>query len=231
MLHEDGIWWAGSHGLDSDADPAPNRELLFKTNIPAAASDNIALRAGPFSLSDVINQSIQQAAEAGEFSTLAPKKGGINIEGMSVTGDGDLLVALRSPLSKGMVGDALVLQMAFDDGKFELAASYQLDLNDRGIRDLVTSDNGYLLIAGDIDSGGEFSIFEWKPQGKISKLLDLPADFNAEALIDMGDRWLVLSDDGKVERRKDKSCDKLLKKNPARNSDRIYFRGLVFSPG
>jgi len=229
VLHDEGIWWVGSHGLDSDADSAPNRELLFKTDIPTASGDKLTLLSGPFNLSTVITESIQQTTNSGEFQKLAPKKGGTNIEGLSVTRSGDLLVALRSPLSRGVDGDALVLQLAHDTLKF--VASYQLDLNDRGIRDLVLSDEGYVLIAGDVASGGVFSIFNWNLSGEISKLLDLPAGFNAEALVDMGSQWLVLSDDGKTERLADTSCDKLLKDNSSRYSESIHFRGLVFSPG
>jgi len=52
------------------------------------------------------------------------------------------------------------------------------------------------------------------------RLYDLPPHFNAEALVDIGRHWLVLSDDGKVKRSDEsaadgvRSCDSIRRKNP-----------------
>jgi len=202
VLHSQGIWWIGSHGRDGDAAPAPNRELLFKTDIPAKNSNLLTLKDGPYNLGKVLNEA----------------EGGINIEGITVTPAGDFLIGLRSPLSSVTSGDALIVQLALNNGEFELVDSYQLALENRGIRDLVLTDDGYLLIAGAVANGGLYSVFKWGVSGTLTKLLDLPEGFNAEALVDMGDYWLVMSDDGKVERprndKKDTTCDKIFRKLP-----------------
>jgi len=71
------------------------------------------------------------------------------------------------------------------------------------------------LIAGDVAGGGQFSIYEWNISRMPKKLLDLPEGFNAESLVDMGNYWLVMSDDGKVERPRretgDTTCDKIFR--------------------
>lgn len=234
VLHDQGIWWIGSHGRDSDAAPAPSRELLFKTDIPAKNSNLLTLKDGPYNLGKVLNEALSEITDESAFKSAAPKEGGINIEGITVTPEGDFLIGLRSPLSSVNGGDALIVKLALSNGEFELAGSYQLALDNRGIRDLALTDDGYLLIAGALANGGLFSIFEWDVSGALTKLLDLPEGFNAEALVDMGDYWLVLSDDGKVDRprsdKKDATCDKIFRKLPD-NSESVFFRGLIMSAG
>ena len=232
-VHGQSIWWIGSHGRDSSGELATNRELLFKTNIPQMA-DKLIVTEGPYNLVSLINRIVDQQLERNTLSR-APKKGGLNIEGLAFTPGGDFLVGLRSPLSRGSSGDASVLRLALEDGEFEFVANYTLDLNDRGIRDLVASKNGYLLIAGGVGGGGIFSLFKWDITGKLEKVLDFPEGFNAEALVNMGSYWLVLSDDGKVKRSAatdadgSRSCDELFKGNePAAKLESVYFRGLLF---
>lgn len=244
VVHEEGIWWIGSHGLTSDSSAAPNRRVLFKTSIPESGSSaNLTLLAGPYDLSELLGGVVGESATG-----LAPKAGGINIEGLSVTGSGDLLIALRSPLSAGDSGMAAVLQITARQNAFEIVKHYQLPLGDRGVRDIVISDDGYLLIAGDVASGGVFHVYRWRPsitttgsrtnnpEDNIEEVFAVPEGFNAEALVDMGAYWLVLSDDGKVKRRdaeakdQDRICDKIARKSRSQQShSSVYFRGLRFT--
>lgn len=232
-LHDSGIWWIGSHGRDGDAAAAPNRELLFKTNIPSPDTNVIGLMDGPYNLTEVLNRTIGELANAGDFKTAAPKNGGINIEGLAVNSEGNFLIGMRSPLSAGSSGEAFVLQLVLDDGVFAVVDSHQLDLDDRGVRDLALTDDGFLLIAGGVAGGGRFSIYEWSVSETAKKLLDLPAGFNAESLVNMGSHWLVMSDDGKIERPRKKkdntTCDKIFRNSPAENNESVFFRGLILS--
>lgn len=236
VVHDNGVWWIGSHSLDSDADRAPNRRLLFKTSLPATglqenASRAITLIEGPYDLYGLLSEFAGENARR-----LAPKKGGINIEGMSVTGNGDLLIALRSPLTGGLTGDATVLQLARRDGSFYPVKTRHLSLGNRGIRDIVISDSGYYLIAGAVKSGGAFSVYRWQLSGELAEVFTIPNGFNAEALVDMGQYWLILSDDGKVKRKDreasdgDRICDKIVRKNAGGSaSESVYFRGIKFT--
>lgn len=226
VVQDDGIWWIGSHGRDSNADFALNRHALFKTSVPA--HDGMSLKSGPFDLGNIIADVVDQSA-----LQLAPKKGGVNVEGMSVTTTGDLLIALRSPLSDGLEGYATILQIAMHDDSFELVDTHQLALADRGIRDIVISDDGYLLIAGEVKSGGTFTIYRWQLGGELAEVLTVPDNFNAEALVDMGSYWLLLSDDGKIKRADSEAadgtriCDNIVRKNSFGHAHKeVYFRGL-----
>ena len=235
VLHGDGIWWVGSHGLDSDANDAPNRRVLFQTGLPQLQGDKLVLHSAVHDISTLIEQVVGESS-----GRLAPKKGGVSVEGLSVTLQGDLLVALRSPLTNGLQGDAYVVQITLRNGVFELVNSYALPLTNRGIRDLVKSDNGYLLLAGDIAGGGIFSLYHWLPDGDpdsdLVEIKNIPSDFNAEALVDMDSYWMVLSDDGKVRRPDssakdgDRRCDKIFKNASGKSISSVYFRAMKFTP-
>ncbi len=232
VVHDNGIWWIGSHGRDASADDAPNRRVLFQTSVPSAGSKDLTLKTEIHDVSHLLSKVVSDPALA-----RAPKKGGINIEGLSVTSSGDLLIALRSPLSNAMSGDAFVLQITMRDEMFELVDSFRLALGDRGVRDIVITDNGYLLIAGEVASGGDFSVFRWWLTGELKELFKVPQGFNAEALVDMGEYWLLLSDDGKVTRPDDeakdgdRACEDIISKNSkAGSNSSVFLRGLSFVP-
>ena len=231
VVHGSSIWWVGSHGLDSDAGDSPNRRVLFRTSIPKPHDDTLNLLSAVHDISALIEQIVGE-----QVRSLAPKKGGVSVEGLSVTSEGDLLVALRSPLTDGLQGDAYVIQITQRNGDFELVNSHTLSLSNRGIRDLVKSDNGYLLLAGDIDNGGDFTLYRWLPDGDTVELESIPSNFNAEALVDMDTYWLVLSDDGKVKRPDtsakdgDRRCDKIYKSTSDSSATSVYFRAIKFIP-
>ncbi len=240
------IWWIGSHGNDGDGNRALSRQHLFRTPVVGedyteadAEETNGVVTRLQIDVLDSINLLAllyKQGSAAGLLNDdqlhLKPKKGGINIEGLSVMDNGDLLLGLRSPLSAA--ADALVVQIELGSKAPRVVRFYKLDLDGRGIRDLKASNDAYLLIAGNVDNGGEYSIYRWMPGAASDRLFDLPAHFNAEALVDLGQSWLVLSDDGKVKRSDEsaadgsRSCDTIRRKNPlAERHPSVFFRALV----
>jgi len=68
VVHDNGVWWIGSHGLDSKAVAVPNRRVLFKTSLPGdlddAAGDTrseqglhtITLQEGPYDLGLLLSE-------------------------------------------------------------------------------------------------------------------------------------------------------------------------------
>ena len=80
----------------------------------------------------MLNEALSEITDEPAFKSAAPKEGGINIEGITVTPEGDFLIGLRSPLSSVNGGDALIVKLALSNGEFELAGSYQLALDNRG---------------------------------------------------------------------------------------------------
>jgi Protein of unknown function (DUF3616) len=235
----DVIWWIGSHGLDGDGDVAPSRKMLFATNVPSRHLRDFKISEGPIDLTGVLLASAQVARILnGEVRGRKPKEGGVNVEGLAIHSQGGLLLGFRSPLSgsDGLKGKALLVHVAKLGGTYEVKGLHQLELGDRGVRDLVPTQSGYLILAGPVSSGGPYALYDWdgrtNPNEQTSDVLQ---GFNPEALVRLSDRWLVLSDDGKVKRPDeeagdgDRKCDKIRKKN-TRGEDHpsVHFRGRSF---
>jgi len=235
LVHQH-IWWIGSHGNDGSGNRALSRQQLFRTEVVIDSNNQSRVEVVGESV-DLLPILLQHGIAAGLFkpsqSKKQSKKGGINIEGLSVTVNDNLLLGLRSPLSSGDVGDAIVAQIDLVQEPPTIVRFHRLELGDRGIRDIQATADGYLLIAGKVDRGGTFSIYRWAPDSKPVWLLDLPDHFNAEALVDTGEHWLVVSDDGKVKRSDesaadgDRRCDKIRRKNPlAGKHPSVFFRAM-----
>lgn len=80
------------------------------------------------------------------------------------------------------------------------------------------------MIAGDVDSGGVSALYRWRPDSKANVLTHLDRTLNPEALVKFKDYWLVLSDDGKMQRQGRDSCDEIAEE---RSSDKkVYFRAI-----
>ena len=215
------IWWLGSHSLDKKGVIAPNRQMFFATSIPTASLSDLKLVTQPVDLSTVLMKSEKLAHVLNEAARKRlPKEGGINIEGLAETADDGFFLGFRSPLkgTNGISGEALVVRIAPMEESFTVQQVYYLDLADRGIRDIVKFGNGYIIVAGPVSSGGEFALYTWDGHSAPHKLMTLNT-LNAEGLVDLGDYWLVLSDDGKVKRADDEAsdgyrkCDRIRRKN------------------
>lgn len=229
-LASDRIWWIGSHGHDRRGAPAPYRRMLFATNVPSPPLDDLVLLSGPLDLTDTFLESPPVAAILEEsVRARHPKQGGINIEGLTIDKDGTLLVGFRSPLDKD-TGRALVVRLSATGNAFVVRDSYLLDLGHRGIRDMTSDGNGFAIVSGPAGDGGDFAVYAWTPPESpvlVSKLSGL----NAEAILDQGTHWLILSDDGKVRRNDPESkkgqrqCDKIRKKSRlGHRHPGVYFR-------
>jgi hypothetical protein len=153
---------------------------------------------------------------------LAPKKKGFNVEGLSVSEDGRLLlIGLRNP----QPGGRAVLFRVDNAGELldagnraaALGPVVTLDLGGRGIRDIAWSPahRAYVIAAGqadDDDPGPGFALFTWDGDGSpreirtFQSVLDAHPHFHPEAVIPLlersadrlvpSERVLVLSDDG-----------------------------------
>ena len=171
---------------------------------------------------------------------LAPKKHGFNIEGLTVSEDGEaLLIGLRNPHPHGQ---AILFRVenaaALLDGTAstpKLGALVTLDLGDRGIRDITWSPahHAYLIAAGqtdDDDPGPGFALFSWDGTGRPREITSFRSvlqdnrDFHPEAvtpLLEMSGgqlvasgRVLIVSDDGSKKLTDGTACkdaDKSLK--------------------
>lgn len=216
------IWWLGSHSLDSSGNEAPNRRMLFATNIPSQDLGDLQLVAGPVDLTDILLNS----AEVAQVLTATarerpPKKGGISIEGLATSTHGGLMLGFRSPLSgdDGMSRKALLVDISPRGDTFEVQRARLLDLGDRGVRAIVNDGSGYLITAGHAGSGGKFALYAWSGDATPAQQTMSLEGLNAEGLVDMDGHWLVLSDDGTMKREDDEAddgkqrCDRIRQKN------------------
>lgn len=136
--------------------------------------------------------------------------GGLNIEALEVTPDGQLLLGFRSPLQDGRALVATVENAGpmFDHGEAPRVSSHlqSLDLGGNGIRALAyfASLGAYLLASGPVAQRGAFGLWSWsgEPGGAVRRVTvdGLPDFARAEgicsAVIDGAERILIVSDDG-----------------------------------
>ena len=230
------IWWIGSHGLNKKGKDRPNRRVLFSTNIPSRTLENLKIVRPPVDLTGAL-LSFPAMAEilTPETRSLPPKQGGIAIEGLAKHPDGGLMVGFRSPLDGpgGQTGKALVAHIVRTDNRFVVRQIYRLELGDRGIRDMISTDGGFLLIAGSAGRGGGSQLYNWQlTSGALSQVSRTFEKLNPEALVQLGRRLLVLSDDGKRKRPDadasdgSRKCDKIRSKSGASHPG-VYFDAVI----
>src|SRR5262245_7182944 len=203
------IYWIGSHGRDKDAVEQESRQRLFATDVAVVSGRPVLQTTGkPYKqlLADLIAAADLAAFDLKTAATLAPEAdGGLNIEGLTSTSEGHLLVGFRNPIRNGR---ALIARLRNPDdvaagrARASVGRGAALDLGNRGIRALEpTSDGGYLILAGRFDDTRDFALFRWDGVSDTpTLLLDGTSlnDLNPEELLLTADRLglLLLSDDG-----------------------------------
>ena len=212
----DRIFWIGSHSRSKKGKPRPSRHRLFATEL----RDGVPVVVGqPYCTL------IEDLAKLLDFDidpALAPKDGGVSIEGLSSTPhEGELLIAFRSPLVKKK---ALVVPLRnagaiVDEGADALFGDpVLLDLGGCGIRSLEywPERSSYLIVAGPAgDKGGDFALMRWS-----GPLSTHPERFDIDICIDEcaaegmlihrpSDTVYILYDEGNrlVNGKKCKDCD------------------------
>jgi hypothetical protein len=138
--------------------------------------------------------------------TDAKAPGGLNIEGLTATPDGRLLLGFRNPIPGGL---ALLVPLRNPDdviaGKpARLGGPILLNLGGLGVRsiDRTTDDEGYLIVAGPSGEGGPFRMYRWSGFTGSAPVPVSGVDFaglHPEALVmpqRPRDSVMVLSDDG-----------------------------------
>lgn len=195
----DRAYWITSHGRNSKGRVEPARLRIFATTIAEAAevvSDYDAL------LDDLLAD--PRYADLAAASALAPKApGGLNIEGLTATPEGTLLIGFRSPTP----GDLALIVPLLDPaallagaGPAQFGDPIRLDLGGLGVRSMSWWRGRYLIIAGASGEGGGSALYTWDG-GAAPVATGVPlAGFNPEGFFSPEDRddILVLSDDGTV---------------------------------
>jgi hypothetical protein len=204
------IYWIGSHGANTRGKTVKDRRQFFATDI-LSSGDRLTLVPVGAAYRDLISVVAAHPplkrfhlGKAARVDAKAP--GGLNIEGLTATPDGRLLIGFRNPVPGGL---ALLVPLQNPDdviaGKqARLGVPILLNLGGLGVRsiDRTGDDDGYLIIAGPPGQGGPFRIYRWSGFTGSAPLLVSGVDFaglQPEALVmpeRPRDSVMVLSDDG-----------------------------------
>ena len=208
----DTIYWIASFGANKNGKAQPTRRQFFATRVAADGSLTVlgsmpGENGGKLFDALTSQRKLDDYDWAGAATTSPKSRGGISIEGLATTPSGGLLIAFRNAPPKKRK-KALIVTLANPAATAAgatpiLSDVMQISLGGRGVRDIVyrPARGDYLIIAGAIDSSGDFALYRWsgKPGGKPQKLSGDFGTFNPEGLTVMNDgRLLLLSDDGEV---------------------------------
>lgn len=234
------IYWITSHGRNKSAERKLPRHQFFASKITDDGSSIVQVGESytQLVLRDIIEDS--QLAKIFDFKTAetkAPKaEGGLNIEGLTATPDGNILIGFRNPVPNGK---ALLLPLKnpkslvtnSTTAKAEFGDPILLDLGGLGIRSIEfwPALEVYLIIAGEFHGGDQFVVYTWsgKKEDAPEKIesLQFPDGFRPEALLfdpHFQDRFQILSDDGTIKRVGDTPCKEI----PDKNNPEKYFRSI-----
>lgn len=202
------IYWITSHGRNSKGKARPGRQRFFATDVVPGQPPTVKTvgQAYPDLLRDMLAADTLRPYRLDEAARRPPEAdGGLNIEGLTATADGKLLIGLRSPLPGQR---ALLIPL---DNPAEVIAGQrarfgepiELDLGQRGIRSIERIGNGYLIVAGPTGDKGTFALFRWSGRRAEAPTPATGIDLNnlrPEALFALpgSNRLQLLSDDGGV---------------------------------
>jgi hypothetical protein len=228
----DRAFWISSHGRNKDGKERPNRHRFFATDLQEHDGAVTLTPVGkPYErlLYDLLADSRFDPFHFAAASGRAPKEPeALNIEGLSATPEGHLLIGFRNPVP---AGKALLIPLLNPNevilgNPARFGAAIQLDLHGLGIRDIAWHAGTYLIIAGSYHGGGHFRLYRWAGPGAAPERLaaDRLKDYHPETLIVYPQQGLrefqVLSDDGTVLI-DDCPCKDL--KDPARKTFRSFW--------
>jgi len=224
------IYWITSHGRNKDGKIRPNRYRFFATEV---FSENLNIKLRPVGKpyktlvhtlvkTDVGRRlGLEKATRFGENISkrerekLAPKKEGLNIEGLCASPDGETLyIGFRNPRPKDSQSGrakAIVIPLLNPDRIIEAGESPLFgepilwDLNGLGIRGMEYSHfhKTCFIIAGGLGEDVGFALYRWSgrpdSQPVLGRRLNLgESKFTPEAIVpfEKSGRLLMLSDDG-----------------------------------
>jgi hypothetical protein len=198
-------YWLTSHARTKGGKHDPDRFRFFATEIEANGLQG-NLYGSPYHglLEDLLADPRLQELDLVSASHQPSKTPeGLNIEGMTATSDGKLLLGFRGPRP---LGRALLVPIENPEDVMSgeharLGRPVLLSLDGRGVRGLSYWRGRTLVLAGAHDSSGISALYSW--DGVNEPVLEATdfADLNPEAFFtpDTGDEILVLSDDGDRE--------------------------------
>ena len=204
----DRAFWIGSHGRNKNGKRRYNRQRFFATDLHVTG-DDVTLKAAGKPCKTLLDElALDARFDVFGLATAAgkpPKEAdALNIEGLSATPEGHLLIGFRNPVpqEKALLIPLLNPNEVIDGARPKFGDALQLDLGGLGIRDIALCGNTYLIIAGSWHGGGPFQLYLWDGPGAKPVPLSVKHlnNYQPEAIIIYPDRGLrefqILSDDG-----------------------------------
>jgi hypothetical protein len=169
------IYWITSHGTNKEGKPRPSRRRLFATEVNMASDQVTITPVGtPYThlVKDVVESPWLKEYKLGDAAKEPPEQvananrvAGLNIEGLTATPQGTLLIALRNPIPGGQ---ALLIPLenpeeAINGKAATLGKPIPLSLGGLGVRSIEYFEawGKYLIVAGPPDDQGEFELYQW----------------------------------------------------------------------
>ena len=202
------VFWTSSHGQNADGEFAPNRHRLFALDISDGA-DGVRVRPVGTAYTNLVADMAREPRLARfrlEHAALKKPKtrGGLNIEALTDTPDGALLIGFRNPIpeNRALLVPLLNPDEVLTDKPAQFGDPILLDLGGLGLRGMGSTRSGYYLIAGPASGEAESRLFFWRGGEAVPERLSNVsfAGLNPEGMCfhDSDDHtdFLLLSDDG-----------------------------------
>ena len=159
------IYWISSHGRNSKGEAQERRYRFFATEAHAR-KPWVEPVGKPYTrmLDDLIAAEELKAYGLAGAAQRSPKSdGAFNIEGLSATPEGDLLIGMRNPAPRGK---ALVIHLlnpaaVIEGAKAQFGQVTELDLGGRAIRSIELVGLAYMIVAGPTGKTGDFALYRW----------------------------------------------------------------------
>ena len=235
------IYWITSHGRNKSRKRKPERHQFFANKITNSSKpllEQVGNSHTQLVFKDMFQDDKLKKYELEKAEELAPKEeGGLNIEGLTATPNGDLLIAFRNPIPKGkalvlpLTNPLELIQKDEKEVKAILGDPIELDLGGLGIRSIEYWQiyKVYLIVAGAYDGSDEFALYWWSGnrQDTTQKIesINLLPNFRPEAVLFYPNRknqFQLISDDGAIIRANGKECKEIEDENHPEK----YFRSL-----
>jgi hypothetical protein len=217
----DRVYWITSHGANKDGEARPSRHRLFATDVKVE-SDRVTLTPVGTPYRDLVKDFIESPGlkdyQLGEAVNNPPESvKGLNIEGLSATPQGTLLIAFRNPIldQKALLVPLLNPREVVDGKAAKLGPPILLPLGGLGVRSIeyFEARDKFLIVAGPYDNKGDFKLYQWSgsrsEEPELIKKADLKGLQPEALIIYPGERTKaqLLSDDG-GEQVEGKDCKK-----------------------
>jgi hypothetical protein len=212
------IYWIASHSTSGKGKASPGRRRFFATDV-SVINDQVSLAPVGLPYKGLVQAFEDTPAlrdlQLAKAATIAPElPGGLNIEGLSATPTGELLIGFRNPVPEGK---ALLIPLknpaeVIAGKSARLGSPIALDLAGRGVRSIeyVAARREYLIVAGPAGDGGAFGLYRWSgnPVEAPRPVPDIAfTGLQPEAMAPDGkERVWIFSDDGSRPLDNGKAC-------------------------